>query len=69
MSMQDILDALDFMLHEHPPSNEWAALRASMGRALPWSLKYVTLGNEECLRDWYAQVRGGQGGWWMVEMG
>lgn len=53
---QDTLDALDFILNENTQFNPWAALRASMGREEPWSLKYVTLGNEECLRPWYAQV-------------
>lgn len=45
----------------HPPCNvhvcRWGAMRAGMGRSEPWDLKYVTLGNEECLRPWYLQVR------------
>jgi len=53
--LQDTLDALEFILEDAAPEKRWANLRASMGRDLPWSLTYVTLGNEECLRPWYAQ--------------
>ncbi len=33
----------------------WGTVRASMGRPQPWALRYVTLGNEQCRRPWYAQ--------------
>jgi hypothetical protein len=41
-----------------PPRRcRWGAVRAAMGHAQPWPLRYLTLGNEGCLRPWYAQVR------------
>lgn len=30
-------------------------MRAAAGKAAPWPLNYVTLGNEACLRPWYKQ--------------
>ena len=41
---QDALDAIDFI--SGPPGSRWGAERARMGRALPWHLSYVAVGNE-----------------------
>lgn len=28
-------------------------MRAAQGRAQPWTLNWLTLGNEDCMRPWY----------------
>lgn len=45
--LKETLDALEFITG--PDSSAWGAVRASMGRSEPWSLKYLAIGNEVCL--------------------
>jgi len=51
--VKDALDSLEFIMGG--VNTKWGQLRASMGRAEPWSIKYLTIGNEDCLRPWYKQ--------------
>jgi len=49
--VQDGLDSLEYVLG--PPDSKWGAVRAAAGRPEPWTLRWLTLGNEECMRPWY----------------
>ncbi|CAA0832883.1 Alpha-L-arabinofuranosidase 1 [Striga hermonthica] len=44
--VQDILDALEFARGD--PNSKWGSVRAEMGRAEPFDLRYVAVGNQEC---------------------
>ena len=46
--VEDTLHALEFILAD---SGEWAQVRKSMGRADPWRLRFVAVGNENCGDD------------------
>ncbi|MEW5298572.1 MAG: hypothetical protein WDW36_001679 [Sanguina aurantia] len=51
--IQDGLDAIEYITGAD--TTTWGALRAAAGKAAPWPLSYVALGNEACLRPWYKQ--------------
>ena len=42
--MQDALDSVEFI--SGPANSTWGAQRAAMGRAKPWNLTYLAIGNE-----------------------
>uniref|UniRef100_A0A1D1Y3K4 non-reducing end alpha-L-arabinofuranosidase n=1 Tax=Anthurium amnicola TaxID=1678845 RepID=A0A1D1Y3K4_9ARAE len=44
--VKDVLDSLEFA--RGPPNSTWGSVRASMGHAEPFDLKYVAIGNEDC---------------------
>lgn len=51
--LQEALDGIEFI--SGPPNSTWGSVRAAMGRAEPWALKYVAIGNEVgWVRGWQA---------------
>jgi alpha-L-arabinofuranosidase len=48
---QDMMHSLQFLVGD--ATTPWGKVRAQMGRAEPFSLNYVVIGNEGCLRPHY----------------
>ncbi|KAL0346110.1 UNVERIFIED_CONTAM: Alpha-L-arabinofuranosidase 1 [Sesamum radiatum] len=44
--VQDILDAIEFARGD--PTSTWGSVRAAMGHAEPFDLRYVAVGNQDC---------------------
>ena len=44
LPVQDALDSIEFV--SGPADSKWGSERAAMGRALPWNLTYMAIGNE-----------------------
>ncbi|KAK4392563.1 Alpha-L-arabinofuranosidase 1 [Sesamum angolense] len=44
--VQDILDAIEFARGD--PTSTWGSVRAEMGHAEPFDLRYVAVGNQDC---------------------
>lgn len=42
--LQDALASIEFIAG--PADSTWGSVRASMGRAEPWNLTYLAIGNE-----------------------
>ncbi len=42
--IQDTLDSIEFITG--PQNSTWGSVRADMGHAAPWGLRYVAIGNE-----------------------
>jgi alpha-N-arabinofuranosidase len=53
--VQDTLDALEYALG--PATSEWGAKRAANGRAEPFKLKYVEIGNENSGQNYAAHYK------------
>ncbi|XP_045790862.1 alpha-L-arabinofuranosidase 1-like isoform X1 [Trifolium pratense] len=47
--VQEVLDGIEFA--RGSPTSKWGSIRASMGHPMPFDLRYVAVGNEECERD------------------
>lgn len=45
--VQSALDSIEFITG--PPDSKWGSVRAAMGRAEPWQLNYMAIGNEVCI--------------------
>jgi len=44
LPVQDALDSIEFI--SGPAGSRWGSERAAMGRAVPWNLTYMAIGNE-----------------------
>ncbi|KAG1675165.1 hypothetical protein FOA52_003388 [Chlamydomonas sp. UWO 241] len=51
--VQDMMHSLQFLIGA--ADTPWGKVRASMGRAKPFKLKYVVIGNKNCLRPHYRE--------------
>ncbi|PIA53173.1 hypothetical protein AQUCO_00900046v1 [Aquilegia coerulea] len=44
--VQEMLDSIEFA--RGPPNSTWGSVRAAMGHPMPFDLRYVAIGNEDC---------------------
>uniref|UniRef100_A0A453GUZ8 Alpha-L-arabinofuranosidase 1 catalytic domain-containing protein n=1 Tax=Aegilops tauschii subsp. strangulata TaxID=200361 RepID=A0A453GUZ8_AEGTS len=51
--VEDILDSLEFA--KGSAESKWGSVRASMGHPEPFLVKYVALGNEDCVFSFYRE--------------
>ncbi|GLJ39663.1 hypothetical protein SUGI_0810840 [Cryptomeria japonica] len=49
--VQDILNGIEFA--RGPSSSTWGSIRTAMGHPIPFNLKYVAIGNEDCGKKYY----------------
>lgn len=49
--LQDALDGLEFAMGS--VESTWGSIRAAMGHPERFPLKYVAVGNEDCLKEFY----------------
>ncbi|RLN29234.1 alpha-L-arabinofuranosidase 1-like [Panicum miliaceum] len=49
--VQDVLDSLEFA--KGSPESKWGSVRVAMGHPQSFPLKYVAIGNEDCLNKFY----------------
>ncbi|KAF5182580.1 Alpha-l-arabinofuranosidase [Thalictrum thalictroides] len=49
--VQEMLDSIEFA--RGSPNSTWGSVRAAMGHPMPFDLRYVAIGNEDCGKTYY----------------